>query len=187
MTDAVRNDYGLVAKTLHWVTVILVIIAWALGIFGEGLSARSTQESGLLTHISIGLVILVIAAVRIPWRIANPPPKNVITEFGKWLIEWTDPASRLMHYILYGLLVATPTVGIALQFAQGHSLPVFGLVEIPSPWLADRTFVRGIKEMHEILANLLVILAAFHMTAALVHHIVFRDNILRRMLPRLRK
>ena len=50
MTDAVRNDYGSVAKTLHWVTVILVIIAWALGIFGEGLSARSTQESGLLTH-----------------------------------------------------------------------------------------------------------------------------------------
>lgn len=187
MTDAVRNDYGLVAKALHWVTVLLVIIAWALGIFGEGLSERSMHESGLLTHISIGLVILVIAAVRIPWRRASPPPKNATTEFGKWLIEWTDPTSRLMHYILYGLLVATPALGIALQFSQGHSLPLFGLVEIPSLWLADRTFVHGIKGMHEILANLLVILAAFHMTAALVHHIVFRDNTLRRMLPHLRK
>lgn len=187
MTDAVRNDYGPVAKVLHWLTVLLVIIAWALGIFGEGLSERSMHESGLLTHISIGLVILVIAAVRISWRRANPPPKKAITEFGKWLIEWTDPTSRLMHYILYGLLVAIPALGIALQFAQGHSLPLFGLVEIPSPWLADRTFVYGIKEMHEILANLLVILAAFHMTAALVHHIVFRDNTLRRMLPHLRK
>ena len=187
MTDTVCNDYGPVAKTLHWVTVLLVLIAWALGILGEDFSERSTHESGLLTHISIGLVILVIAAVRIPWRIANPPPKNPITEFGKWLIEWTDPASRLMHYILYGLLVATPALGIALLFAQGHSLPLFGLLEIPSPWLADRTLVRGIKEMHEILANLLVILATFHMTAALVHHLVFRDNTLRRILPHLRK
>jgi cytochrome b561 len=41
--------------------------------------------------------------------------------------------------------------------------------------------------VHEILANLLVILAVFHMAAALVHHIVFGDNTLRRMLPRLRK
>jgi cytochrome b561 len=40
--------------------------------------------------------------------------------------------------------------------------------------------------MHEISANLFVILAAFHMTAALVHHFVFGDNTLKRMLPRIR-
>jgi hypothetical protein len=45
----------------------------------------------------------------------------------------------------------------------------------------------SVKEVHEILANILVILAVFHMAAALVHHIVFGDNTLRRMLPRMRK
>lgn len=44
----------------------------------------------------------------------------------------------------------------------------------------------GIKEIHETLANLLVILALLHMTAALVHHIVFRDGTLKCMLPHLR-
>jgi cytochrome b561 len=187
MKNVGSQGYGPVAKTLHWVTVFLVIIAWALGMFGEELSEGPAQDSGLLTHIWIGLTILVLAIVRIPWRIANPPPKIVPTEFGKWLVEWTDPASRLMHYVLYGLLVVVPAFGIALQFAQGHSLPLFGLGEIPSPWLADKAFAHNLKEVHEILANLLVILAAFHMAAALVHHIVFGDNTLKRMLPRLRK
>lgn len=187
MTNVASDDYGPVAKTLHWVTVLLVIIAWTLGMFGEELSEGSAQESGLLAHIWIGLAILAVAVVRIPWRIANPLPKTVITEFGRWLVEWTDPASRLMHYVLYGLLVAVPAFGIALQFAQGHPLPLFGLGEIPSPWPADKAFAHNVKEVHEILANILVVLAVFHMTAALVHHIVFRDNTLRRMLPHLRK
>jgi cytochrome b561 len=187
MKSAANDGYGPVAKTLHWVTVFLVIIAWTLGMFGEEPAEESAQGSGLLTHIWIGLTILVVALVRIPWRVANPPPKIVPTEFGRWLVEWTDPASRLMHYVLYGLLVMVPALGIALQFAQGHSLPLFWLVEIPSPWLADKAFAHSLKEFHEISANLLVILAVFHMAAALVHHIVFGDNTLRRMLPHLRK
>ena len=95
MRGQARDDYGPVAKTLHWATVLLVIVAWTLGMFGEELSEESAQGSGLLTHIWIGLTILVVALVRIPWRVANPPPKIVPTEFGRWLVEWTDPASRL--------------------------------------------------------------------------------------------
>jgi cytochrome b561 len=41
MESAARDDYGPVAKTLHWVTVLLVIIAWSLGMFGEELSEES--------------------------------------------------------------------------------------------------------------------------------------------------
>ncbi len=187
MNESERENYGPVAKTLHWATVGFVIIAWALGTFGDGLPKGPARDSGLLVHIWIGLTILVIAFVRIPWRIANPPPKVLPTEFGKWLVEWADPASRVMHYALYGLLVLVPLLGIALQFARGHSLPLFGLAEIPSPWPADKAFAHSIKEVHEVLANVLLILAAFHMAAALVHHIVFRDNTLRRMLPGSRK
>lgn len=187
MKNAATEDYGSVAKTLHWITVISVFVAWMLGTFGDELPEGRARDFGLLMHIWIGLTILVVAFVRIPWRIANPPPKILATEFGKWLVEWTDPVSRVMHYVLYALLVLVPAFGIALQFAEGHSLPLFELAEIPSPWVADKAFARSLKEVHEVLANLLVILAAFHMAAALLHHIVFGDNTLRRMLPRLSK
>ncbi len=187
MKNTASAEYGPIAKTLHWITVLLVVVAWLLGTFGDELAEGRARDSGLLIHIWIGLTILVIAFARIPWRVANPPPKVLATEFGKWLVQWTDPVSRVMHYVLYGLLVLVPLFGIALQFARGHSLPLFGLGEIPSPWVADKAFAHSLKEVHEVLANLLVILAAFHMSAALVHHIVFGDNTLRRMLPRLGK
>src|SRR5579859_8161237 len=131
--NTATEDYGPLAKVLHWATVAFVIEAWLLGIFGDELAEGSARNSGLLVHIWTGLTVLAIAFVRIPFRIANPPPKALSTEFGKWLVEWTDPVSRVMHYVLYGLLVLVPLFGIALQFARGNSLPLFGLAEIPSP------------------------------------------------------
>jgi cytochrome b561 len=187
MKGATNTEYGPVAKALHWLTVLFVIAAWALGTFGDDLSEGPARDAGLVMHIWIGLTILLLAVVRIPWHIANPPPKIVPTEFARWLVEWTDPASRIMHYALYALLVLVPAFGIAQQFARGHSLPIFGLADIPSPWIADKALAGNLKEVHEILANLLVILALFHMTATLLHHRVFGDSTLRRMLPRLHK
>ena len=92
--------------------------------------------------------------------------------------KWLDPAARIAHYGLYVLLVAVPVVGIVLQFARGDALPLFGLAEIPSPWLEDRAFAHSVKEVHEVLAHALVILASMHAAAALIHHWIFRDRTL---------
>jgi cytochrome b561 len=70
-----QEGYGPLPMVLHWITVVLLAIVWTLGTFGEELSEGSARDAGLAAHIWIGLVILVIAVVRIPWRIANPPPK----------------------------------------------------------------------------------------------------------------
>ena len=117
------------------------------------------------------------------WPFADPPPPIERTIFGEWL----DRAGRLVHYVLYALLVAVPVSGIVLQFARGDALPLFGLAEIVSPWTRDRAFARSVKEIHEVAANALLILAAFHAAAALVHHWVLRDRTLLRMLPRSRR
>jgi len=89
----------------------------------------------------------------------------------------------LAHYALYALLIAVPVAGIVVQFARGDALPLFGLSDIPSPWLANRAFARSAKEVHEVLANALVIFAGLHAAAALVHHWILRDRTLVRMLP----
>lgn len=117
--------------------------------------------------------------VRLLWRLADPPPPPEPTVLGKWL----DRAGRLAHYALYALLIAAPVAGIVLQFARGEPLQLFELFEIASPWSANRTFARTVKEAHEVLSNGLVIFAAFHAAAALFHHWVLRDRTLLRMLP----
>jgi cytochrome b561 len=177
------NRYGAAPRLLHWLTVILVMLAWTLGTFGDDLPKGAARDTGLFVHISAGLVILMALVLRLVWRAAEPPPPPEPNEFGRWLGAFADPAARLAHYTLYALLIAVPIAGIAAQFARGNALPLFGIAEIASPWIRDRAFADNVTEIHEILANVLVIVAGFHAAAALVHHFVFRDNTLIRMLP----
>ena len=177
------DGYGAIPQSLHWFTVVLVAIAWALGTFDDVLPKGAARVVGLFVHISAGVTILFALVARVLWRMTDPPPQPALTMLG----VWGDNAGRLAHYALYALLVAVPIAGIVLQFAHGDALPLLGLAEIPSPWVADRTYARSVKEVHEVLANVLVILAAFHAAAALVHHLVFRDRTLVRMLPDVRR
>lgn len=174
------DTYGAVPRTLHWLTVILVALAWGLGTFEDVLPKGPARAAGLFVHISAGLAILSVLVVRLVWRLGDPPPLHEPTALGVWL----DRAGRLVHIALYALLVAAPVTGIVLQFARGNALPLLGLAEIPSPWGADRAFAGSVKDVHEILAHTLVALAGLHAAAALVHHWVLHDRTLMRMLPR---
>jgi len=130
-------------------------------------------------HMAAGLTVIGLLAIRIVWRVTDPPPPPIATPLGNLLIS----ISKFAHFALYALLAATPAVGILVQFARGDALPLYGLVEIASPWVRDRAFAGSMKEIHETLANLLMILAVVHATAACVHHWIFRDRTLARMLP----
>ncbi len=171
--------YGLVPLGLHWLVAALVIVAWILGTFGDVLPRGPARAAGLFVHMSAGLAVIAFVAVRLLWRAGDPPPPPETTPLGRW----AEQAGALAHYALYGLLIAVPLLGIVEQFARGNALPVFGLWQIASPWPADRAFARSIKEVHEVLAHTLVILAGLHAAAALMHHWIFRDRTLIRMLP----
>ena len=176
--------YGLVAQSLHWIVVVLVVLAWSLGTLDDALPRGSARAVGLYIHISAGLAIIALTALRLLLRLADPPPPPEKTYVGeRATAAWVELGAKLAHLGLYVLLVAVPVVGIALQFARGEALPIFGLLEIASPWPADRAFARNLKEIHEILAHGVMVLAGLHAAAALVHHWVFRDRTLVRMLP----
>ncbi|HZP69318.1 MAG TPA: cytochrome b [Pseudolabrys sp.] len=172
--------YGAVVQILHWSTAALVLVSWLLGTFGDELPKGVARNAALFMHISAGLAILAVVAVRILWRLADPPPAPESTLLGAWL----DRAGRLVHVAIYILLLAVPVVGIVAQFARGQSLPLFGVREIVSPWPADRAFAHSAREVHEWLANLLMAVAAVHAAAAaLMHHWILGDRTLKRMLP----
>ncbi|MBV9237895.1 MAG: cytochrome b [Xanthobacteraceae bacterium] len=169
-----KDRYGAVPQFLHWAVVALVITAWLLGQFIDDLP-RGT----LAIHIALGLGVLVFLVARLAWRFSDPPPEPEPTALGPWL----DVAGRLAHYLMYLLLALVPIAGIVTQFARGDAVSIFGLYEIASPWVKDRAFARSVTEVHEILANALVIFAGLHAVAALVHHWILRDRTLLRMLP----
>jgi cytochrome b561 len=173
------HGYGAIPQFLHWMTAGLVLIAWATGTFDDALPKGAARAAGTFIHVTAGLTILIALILRLLWRAADPPPPTEPTVLGKWL----DRAGALAHYALYALLIGVVVAGIVLQFARGNALSVFGLFEIPSPWPANRAFSRSVKDIHELFANGLMFLAGFHAIAALVHHWLFRDRTLVRMLP----
>ena len=173
-----QDSYGLIPKALHWAVVVLVILAWILGTFDDAFPRGPGRAAALFVHISAGLAVIGFVVMRLLWRIGDPPPRPEKTPLGPWM----DRVGQLAHYALYALLIVVPMAGIVVQFARGNALPLFGLSEVPSPWPADRAFARSAKEVHEVLANALVILAGLHAAAALVHHWIFRDRTLIRML-----
>jgi len=175
--------YGIVSQALHWATVLLVIVAWMLGEFDDIFPKGPARAAGLYIHITAGVAVLLILGLRLLWRTGNPPPPPEPTVFGAWL----DHLARLAQFALYALLIAAPIFGIILQFARGDALPLFGLAQIASPWTADRTFARTVKELHELTANGLMILAGIHAAAALIHHLILGDRTLLRMLPQARR
>jgi cytochrome b561 len=172
------ESYGAVARTFHWLTVVLVLLGWMLGQFGDVFPRGPARAAGLFVHMSAGLTVVTLLVFRLLWRFGNPRPPAEVTPLG----VWGDRAATFAHWLLYALLLATPIAGIVLQFARGNPVPIFGLFAIASPWAADRAFARSVAGVHETLANALVILALLHGAAALFHHFVFRDRTLKRML-----
>lgn len=178
----IRNSsqtYGALAIALHWIVALLVLVSWLTGQFGDELPKGAPRDTGLFVHVSVGLAILGFVMTRILWRLADPPPATERSALG----VWGDRAGKAVHYLIYILLIAIPLVGVAAQFARGHSLPIFGLFEIASPWTEDRTFAHNVTEVHEMLANAIMLLVGLHAAAALLHHYVLRDRTLLRMLP----
>lgn len=184
-----RTEYGSRARILHWLTVLLVVVAWATARFGlqafdEGVDALHTVTAiGLGVHLWAGFAVLILAMLRFRWRIANPPPPPETNTFSRWLISWTDPSARLTHYVLYVLLFTVPVLGILLMLSEGKSPSAFGLAEQTRFMMFPRSVAHGIRQFHVVLANVLIIVAVFHATAVILHHVVFGDRTLARMMP----
>ena len=167
------DRFGVVAQALHWATAVLVAFSWMLGQAGDDVAAI------LSAHMFAGLAVFVVLALRLIWRLVDPPPTPEATGLG----AWADRAARIVHYVLLALLVLAPAVGIAYQFARGEALPLFGFAEISSPIVVSREAARSVKEAHEFFANALLMVALLHAAAALFHHWVLRDRVLKRMWP----
>lgn len=173
------NRYGAALRTFHWATVAAIIVVYGVtyleAFFPRGSAGRATIW---WTHISVGLVIVPLVLARLAARAIGPvPPPSAA------LSRPVHLASLVAHVLLYLLLVATPVVGVYLAFLRGDAVSFFSLFTIPAPIGVDRTLARSVKDVHETLANALVILATLHAAAALAHHFVFKDDVLLRMLP----
>ena len=166
------QKYGIVGQALHWLIVIGIIASYL-----TAEAAEDDEAAGLMQlHGSIGITILVLAVLRLGWRLVDRPPPWPATMTG-----YERMLARATHVTFYVLLFAAPLTGWLLSSAEGDALRYFDLFALPPlPFgVSEETF----EDVHETLFNVLLAFAVLHVAGALKHHFWNRDHVLRSMLP----
>ena len=170
------TTYDGVAIALHWATAFLVIANFALAQVWDWL-AKPTRELMEDTHMSFGVLLAVVIIARIVWRLI-PGHQVSSLEAG-----WVRLASKGTHYLLYALLVAEAALGFAFRWGAGRPMAFLGAGIPPLIGEIARPLRRELREFHEWIGWAIIIIALLHALAALYHHYVLKDRVLRRMLP----
>lgn len=177
----IRNTlerWGSVAKFFHWAIVVLVVTQFVLAFIAEDLPLGMQKLAVLARHKSVGITILVLATLRLLWRAANRSPGMPAGMAG-----WEKLGARAAHALLYALLFAVPLAGWIMSSAKNFPVSWFGLFQLPDLVAPSEATFDIAHEAHEILAFTLGGVATLHLLAALKHHFINRDSVLRRMLP----
>ena len=169
--------YGLVPQFLHWIVVAMIIVQYVLAEAADELPTGVEKLATLAQHKSVGLTILLVALLRIGWRLFDPPPPPPP------MPAWQRLAAAANHWGLYALLFAMPLTGWMMSSASNYPVSWFGLVQLPDLVGPDRGLKHLLEEVHETLANALIALVLLHVAAALKHQFWDRDGLLWRMLP----
>lgn len=177
--DAAR--YGGVAIALHWTGAALVFCGFALGLWMTGLDFSPAKLRYYAWHKWIGVTAFVVAAARLAWRAAVPPPP-----LQDRVAPWQRRAAAVVHLLLYALLLAVPVSGWLYSSAAGVEVVYLGVLPLPNPIAKDREVAQLLLLAHRTLNFSLAAAVALHVGAALWHGLAARDGVLERMLPRRR-
>ena len=184
----IRNTgdrWGLLAQTLHW-TMAVVIIAAALCVYYithqdfTNFKEQSTLifRAVMPWHKALGFFALALVVVRLAWRARDPRPMLPTT-----MTRWETVASTATHHALYGLIVACILLGWGQVSSNGSVANVFDWFVLPPLAPKDKRLHEIFEFWHFWTSWALFWLAAFHALAALKHHFVDRDSVLKSMWP----
>ncbi|MGO4667098.1 cytochrome b [Bosea sp. 2RAB26] len=163
---------------LHWLTLLLVIAQFLIASPMRDESRNLVERFELYQlHKSVGLTVAGMIVLRLVLRMVAPvpPPANA----GRWL----QRASDVVHAGLYVCLIALPVTGLLMVSAAPLQIPTlyFGWLAVPHLIGPDKATYELMQSLHAWAGNLLLALAAIHVAAALVHVLIWRDGLLRRM------
>ncbi|MBL8201361.1 MAG: cytochrome b [Chromatiales bacterium] len=172
------HTYGNVARSFHWLIAVLLVLQVPLAFYMVDQPLGPAKLGNYATHKSIGLLIFSVTALRLAWRLTHPAPPLPAGTPG-----WQRIAARLTQVVLYALMFLMPLTGLLRSQAANFPVSFFGLFTVPTVVGVNEELSRGMAAAHEMQGTILLLLVGAHGLAALHHHFVRKDGVLRSMLP----
>jgi cytochrome b561 len=170
--------YGVVARCLHWLTVLMVAVMITAGLIMTQEIPRPIQDRLFILHKGLGVLVLLTILLRLAWRLFNPPPP---------LPASVPPVQRVaagaVHVLLYAMLLAMPVSGYIRVVAGGFPIELLNALGVPPLLAKNVPLGDAASSVHVTLAFILIGLIGIHVAAALYHGIVRRDGVISRMWP----
>ena len=172
------SRYSAVAQGFHWIIAGLIVTQFTLAWMADDLPLGMHKLALLARHKSFGMTVLMLAALRLLWRLFNRPP-----ELPAGMSKVERKLARGTHAAFYFFLFAMPLTGWLMSSAKNYSVSWFGRFTWPDLIGKNERAFELLKTTHQTLSWLLFALAILHILAALKHHFWDKDDVLRRMLP----
>ena len=169
------DRYGWIAISLHWIVAVVIIGLLCLGLYMTGLPVGIEKLKLYGWHKEFGLLVLLLVCFRLYWRFINRTPRLSIPWYEKL-------AARLVHWAFYGFMLAMPLTGWLMSSAAGVPVSFFGLFIFPTLIAPNPDLLDVFRTIHNYLAYVLIATIVLHTLAALKHHFIDKDDILRRMI-----
>ncbi len=178
------SRYDTLSLAFHWITAIVVTVAFILGPGGFGRLMRQgidpASRSDIVWHESLGLLVLLLTVLRLLWVAFRPAAPQFK------MAGWMKVMGKLGHVALWTLLLALPITALLALGSEVHPVTLLGGVRIDlAPLIADSPIAELADwgDVHQFLGDAIMWLAGLHAAAALYHHLVLKDGVLSAMLP----
>ena len=171
-----HTQFSSLTVGLHWLIAIGMILMLAFGIYIEDLP-RSPDKGQLIgLHKSFGILILVLALIRVGWRYKNKFPRPLSP-----MPNWQLKLAGLAHWVLIVGTVLMPISGIIMSIGGGHPVGIFGLELIAGSDQENKILSDIGHVMHGLGGKLLILFTVLHFAGAIKHQHVDKDGTLQRM------
>jgi cytochrome b561 len=160
-----EKSYGLLSRALHGVIMLLIFGMLGVGIYMSDLDKTDELRKQLFSlHMSTGVLVLVLAVIRIVWLKFSPAPKLPMG-----LTNWEKILTTIVKSLMYLLMLAIPIVGILMVNSKGFPVSFYGLFDLPRLVGENDGLHEFMEEAHEFLAFTLLFLVVLHVAGALKH------------------
>ena len=169
------RPFPLLSHLLHWTMALLILAMLFIGV--AMVSSLSDYHRLVAIHRPLGILLLVLVAVRLINRLLSPPPPLPAA-----MPAVLRLAAQASHWLVYALMFAVPVVGWAMLSAAGYPIQLVGAAHLPPILPHDRALYAVLRPAHTVLAFLLFATFLAHLGAALTHALVFKDGVFRSMV-----